>query len=320
MDSHDTSSALSFNMPNSKSFLSRLPPEIRNHIYYYVFKSSVGSIVLPLPSRDRGIYRNTDSWRTDELLDPKATTSLQIIPYDPHYRWVIIDELMNLSLLRVCKQTYIECKGLLWRWNTLHIESPHDIDLYERSKGKNVLLKRNDIYTENSDHFGLFSRYNGVLHEHLPTQLHMHVRSLSINTYLFEKVSENWDGVFRALGRWSSLKCLTLLSPALVWVDRRESNYFEHELLEWQKNTVRNHSWLVYLLNQVYLAIPAHVEKKIILTIGPFRTRDLAFYQRRALHAKREWLEMFLPHWPRHFLERLNAVLGGELWLDGILC
>jgi hypothetical protein len=303
----------------SKSFLSGLPPEIRNHIYCYVLTSSAGSVILSIPSRDRGIYKNTDSWRTEELLDPKATTYLQIIPYDPGYRWVIIDEPINLSLLRVCKQTYIECKGLLWRCNTLHIENPHDIDLYERCKGKNVILKDGGIYTKNYDNSGLFSRYNGVLHGHLPTQLQMHVCSLSIDTYLFEKAPDSWDGVFRTLGRWSSLKRLTLISPAIVR-DSRQNKYFENKLLEWQKNTVRNHSWLVYLLHRVYLAIPIHIEKKILLTIGHFRTRYCAFYQRRALHDKREWLATFLPHGPRQFIERLNATLGGELWIDGVLC
>jgi len=97
------------------SALQLLPREVRDQIYLYVLKSPTGYIVLS----DTCGSLVSWTWR-------RHGRHLKIHPYDPllHY---ILPSTISLSLLRTSKQTYGDCKDVLWHSNALCLYRPEDL-------------------------------------------------------------------------------------------------------------------------------------------------------------------------------------------------
>ena len=117
-------------------FIVKLPREIRDQIYFYVFASHTGFVTLP---------DSTDvQWKGCRSLK----TPFSIISYDPYHERYFLQPAINLSLHRTRKQVYEECKDIFWQVNALSILQPVDLDSFTLWKPLEAQLSRNLHHVE----------------------------------------------------------------------------------------------------------------------------------------------------------------------------
>lgn len=263
--------------------INALPREIRDEIFQYVLASPTGYISLVEAAND-------DNWPWRHLKEP-----LKIVPTLSDGT-MLEDVTISLSILRVCKQIYHESKDILWKYNALRIQRPADLKSF-------------------------------MVWDSLSYQLGRHLQSVELRFDLFvPRKFADTEKALHTFTEWS--RTGTLKKFCLVFtkrVNRRTGHdeSFQEVLGRWRGLPVwgatpppsisdcEKYMALLRSLNSPEKGFARGVEKKMVLDTGLWTRSPLE---------KLMWLRRWLPFHPQWFAEELNHAVGGELWMDGILC
>lgn len=260
-----------------------LPREIRDHILFHVLVSPTGYISLI--EADTG-----GDWPWRHLKEP-----LRIVPASPE-GFILYDVAITLSVLYVCKQIYYESKHILWKYNVLWLQRPADL--------------------------ASFTVWDTLSH-----QLSSQLQNVELRFDLFvPRKYISTEKAFKAMIEWSrtgTLKrfCLTFTKRYNVRTGHNES--FQEVLGRWRGLPVwgttppptisdcEKYMALLRSLGSRDKGFAPGVQKKMVLETGLLTRSPLEQLM---------WLRRWTPLHPNWFAEELNHALGGELYMDGVLC
>ncbi|KUJ14653.1 uncharacterized protein LY89DRAFT_686341 [Mollisia scopiformis] len=264
------------------TLLNSLPREIRDQILLYVLASPTGYISL--------IEADTDDWPWRHLKEP-----LNIVPTSSEGT-IFYDATIKLSVLRVCKQIYHESKHVLWKHNVLRLQRPEDL--------------------------ATFTIWDSLSH-----QLSCQLRSIELQFDLF--VPRKFFSTKKALqtmvewSRTGALKNFTLVFTKRVNRRTGHDESFQEVLGRWRGLPVwgatpppsisdcEKYMAMLRTLGSIDKGFAPGVRKKLILDTG---------LSTRSPLEKLMWLRRWTPLHPNWFAEELNHAVGGDLYMDGILC
>ena len=198
---------------------------------------------------------------------------------------------IHLGILRTCKQFYVDCQDLLWKYNTLDVEALW----HESGRGVNAAA----LWHE-SGRTRIFDK-----------AITNKVRSIQMD-YNDEGMDLALEGRLRTFATWQSLQSMTV-----VLRDK-----FSRDPSTWSHRQLKR--WLQYRTDQIYypklLLILAqaggdggflqHVQRRILLDTGtPSFTED-AFPSRYFMKPDEGD--------PSTLLAEINRAFGGTLWVNGV--
>lgn len=275
-----------------KTFLQILPPEIRDQIFRYVLVSPTGAITLT-----RASYR-------------QLPLRYKIFAADSDN-----PELLTLSLLRTCKQIYVESKHTFWRWNTLDIEELK----HQHSREGNSIRGLPVLLTSQVQNIRMDADFICRREAQPNQELHAGL-----------EVTRN----LRELSKWRSLKELTVVLRDKF--DVQDPVNFSHEklkrLMDMRQQgeklgvdplTEATEFQLLYKLcllsfvrafrspseNRVPSQSLAHVKRNLVINTGLSTWRK--GMPTRSMNPEKGD--------PNEMLQELHAAFGGSLWFDGRL-
>ncbi|KAE8445598.1 hypothetical protein EG329_013231 [Mollisiaceae sp. DMI_Dod_QoI] len=259
-----------------------LPREIRDQILLYVLASPTGYVSL--------IEADNDDWPWRHLKEP-----LKIVPTSSDGA-ILYDMKISLSVLRICKQIYYECKDILWKHNVLRLQRPVDLTSF-------------------------------LVWDTLCRQLSCQLQSVELKFDLFvPRKFAATQGALQTLVRWSrsgTLKKFCLIFTKRVNRRTGHDESFQEVLGRWRGLPVwgttpppsisdcEKYMALLRSLGSTDKGFASGVQKKVVLDTGLSTRTPLE---------KLMWLNRWSPLHPGWFAEELNHAVGGELYMDGMLC
>lgn len=269
----------------SRSLLLKLPQEIRDHIYKYVFQSPTGYIVL-----QDAVHRERDK--------RYSGAPLKISPFDADTNTTIAvardnDISLKLFLLRTCRQVHDECKNVLWSQNVLRVQNSQDVQYYTQLESLQDQLSKNLQHVTMVFDFGHNSYFTAT--------------ELAFQTF----VDWAWHGALKrfdlVLGYPSKLQGASTTSfEGLV-------HFFHTSKRPGETSGRFGRMYLELMRHRSFFdkPFPPRVAKRLFVHAGlsAFETAEM-----------REWLRRFEESDPSGFTKELHKAFGGELWTDGVLC